>query len=272
MKVLTMILLFFITFNIAAIEISSGIGMGEKWTIRLTDTKFIFEQSYEANDGNYDIATVEEYNIQWERMNGISYINFNYTGNFLGKNVPNGQQRFLILYNENCLMLYNGNTLIFKISNIMYYPFTTGAIASSELIEGNTLYSVNNLLDITTLLPWVEGTRTEGIGEFIKLEVGEYLVGEFRIFLLSNGFVDFSRPYLYEQNNRIKKVRIYNGEKTQYRDIALEDTPQFQTIILDKNFNVNSKYMEIEILEVYHGTKYNDTCINKIIAATDYGL
>jgi hypothetical protein len=272
MKKIILSVLFFISFDIAAIEvsISSERQFDEKWTVKLNDTQFIFERGYKNAEGNYTAASIEKYDIQWERIHTISYIIFHYTGKFLGDAVSNGQKRYLILYNANCLMLYDKTTLFFRISNIWHYPFTTGARASSELSESGTLYRVNNLLDITRLRPWAEGARDEGRGETIKLEIREYLLGEFRILLFSNGFVDFSRPYLYEQNNRIKKIRIYNGAKTHYKDIMLEDTPQFQTILLDNNFNANSKKLEIEILEVYYGTKYNDTCINTILAATDY--
>jgi hypothetical protein len=79
---------------------------------------------------------------------------------------------------------------------------------------------------------------------------------------ISNGFVDYNRPYLYEYNNRIKKIRIRNRENTDdYRDFELLDLPNIQTVATS-SFSLN---IEIEILEIYPGTKYNDTCVNFII-------
>jgi hypothetical protein len=45
---------------------------------------------------------------------------------------------------------------------------------------------------------------------------------------------------------------------------VLEDTPNYQEIILPEQITYND-ILEIQILSVYEGTKYDDTCINNII-------
>ena len=48
-------------------------------------------------------------------------------------------------------------------------------------------------------------------------------------------------------------------------DIELEDTPQFQQFNFYEELNTGTNILEIEILEVYSGSRYNDTCVNMII-------
>jgi hypothetical protein len=46
----------------------------------------------------------------------------------------------------------------------------------------------------------------------------------------------------------------------------LEDTPNFQTIISPEC--LKDEMLKLEILDVYPGAKYEDTCINAIIFET----
>ena len=82
---------------------------------------------------------------------------------------------------------------------------------------------------------------------------------------ISSGFVSFSRPYLYRENSRIKKIRLYNGSGYS-KIVELKDTPHFQKVPID-DFPYGT-ILNIEILEVYPGTKYSDTCVNSIFCDT----
>lgn len=79
---------------------------------------------------------------------------------------------------------------------------------------------------------------------------------------ISIGFVSYERPYLYEENSRPRKLNISVAGKFSFT-ADLVDTPNFQTINLPQTFGRNDELV-IEILEVYPGTKYEDTCINNI--------
>jgi hypothetical protein len=78
---------------------------------------------------------------------------------------------------------------------------------------------------------------------------------------ISSGFVSFSKPYLYRENSRMKKIRLYNSSGYS-KIVELKDTPHFQEVSID-DFPYGT-ILNIEILEVYPGTKYSDTCVNAI--------
>lgn len=107
-------------------------------------------------------------------------------------------------------------------------------------------------------IPWVEGSNTDGVGESIELDIKPIdwsaVVGiDFRIL---NGYVDPLKPYLFRENNRIRRANIEtdSGINT---EVLFEDAIEFTNVKLPKN----TKHVKITITEVYRGTKYNDTCI-----------
>ena len=84
---------------------------------------------------------------------------------------------------------------------------------------------------------------------------------------ISSGFVSFTNPNLFTDNSRIKKIRL-SDSSGKSRIIELLDTPHFQAISIS-DFEVRDEYGKtvviIEILEVYPGAKYRDTCVNSIL-------
>ena len=72
----------------------------------------------------------------------------------------------------------------------------------------------------------------------------------------------YNKPYLYKQNSRPKKIRL-TAESLFSIEVDLIDTPNFQTIIFP--VRLKNEILKLEILEVYPGTKYEDTCINAIL-------
>jgi len=111
----------------------------------------------------------------------------------------------------------------------------------------------------TNALPWVEGAYDAGIGESLTLTF------DTRIDVISilNGFIDLDRKHLFYENNRVKKIRITSIEPGNYYyfDFLIEDGVKFSEISLP----TQSSQIMLEILEVYPGTKWNDTCISAVI-------
>ena len=154
------------------------------------------------------------------------------------------------------------------------------ATATSELKEGNTVYSAEKLMDNDCNTAWSEGKSGSGINERIKIQI-EGVVTQI---LLVNGFRKSSKTY-YE-NNRVKKIALY-VDGIRLGEMTFPDRPFHKVTmsnILDegellnlgnffegnsektfpgKSFHCNSD-IEIEILDVYPGTKYDDTCISDI--------
>jgi hypothetical protein len=132
--------------------------------------------------------------------------------------------------------------------------------SSSYLVDNNISYSPDNLgVYNKTDKPWVEGVKGYGINEKIFFKKGSIHNGSMHI---SIGYVSYDKPYLYNQNSRPKKIKLSVGNK--FSIIAdLKDTPHYQEIKLPSNID-QEDILILEILEVYQGTKYEDTCINTI--------
>lgn len=133
---------------------------------------------------------------------------------------------------------------------------------SSFLKEKNKEYPVENLQDERPDTPWVENAPGYGIGENFKMNN----LGRKPYLLIINGYISYDKPYLYEQNGRIKKLRISGLKSKKSKIVDVLDTPHPQTV--DISFLEDEDAM-VTIEEVYPGTKYEDTCIHFMQAITD---
>ena len=140
-------------------------------------------------------------------------------------------------------------------------PIKHGVIytdCSSYLKEKNKEYTVENLMKDAPGTPWVEGVPGDGIGESFVIkkrndEVNPYL-------LIMNGYILYEKPYLYMQNGRVKKIKVTGIKSGKEKILDVLDTPHPQTV--DISFLAEPEDIRITIEDVYHGTKYEDTCIN----------
>jgi hypothetical protein len=230
--------------------------------ITLTDEKIIITDEFWNENP-------EEYDITWEIQGELSYITFNYTGKSLGKNINHGIKKYLVLYGNPYIVLFDENNkmvqFVFGWKYTMMLDFT--AMATSELVERNTTYNSSNIVDVFNLIPWAEGVNGSGIGEIITFIPKYSLHSRFGLyFIISNGYVDYNRPYLYNYNNRVKKIRIYvigYDNKIEFKDLEITDTPNYQGFYLKFGEDAyNIEQIKVEILEVYRGDRYDDTCIN----------
>ena len=180
---------------------------------------------------------------------------------------------------------YIGSYLKNSSKNVRYMENVS---ATSELVEGKTTYFAKNLNDKDYTTAWVEAANDFGSGEKIHFELNQNInkdqwfgISITHLYLL-NGFRKTEKTY-YE-NNRIKKLRLWingkDGEKSY--DITLPDRPYkaindyniaYEADLLNDYIDLgrrqafyNVTSFDIEILEVYPGTKYNDTCISEVIA------
>lgn len=148
---------------------------------------------------------------------------------------------------------------------------------------------------------WVEGKKGDGIGEKIYLNIIGRPADEFKAmkinFFIINGYAENEKLFLL--NNRIKKAKltIYEAKfdicggnySKRYSNlmlnssniIMLKDTMEGQLIPVEikeiksiKNNN-NSSYSpylfiaELEILEIYKGSKFDDSCISEFRVMND---
>lgn len=204
-----------------------------------------------------DIFTTKTYNYDIFEKHGIPYISIK------NENITETQ---LILVNDDFIVLYRENektpyfigqsqerhgpwNMFEKIENIS---------STSFLKEKSIDYKPENLLNYNLDSPWVEGVTGYGISEKITFECkrGKGLV-------IGIGYVSFEKPYLYEKNSRPKSVKLTLKDKNLSKVYELKDTPNPQTLLFPYDERYEGK-VELEILDVYKGVAWDDTCINFI--------
>lgn len=131
---------------------------------------------------------------------------------------------------------------------------------SSFLKEKNVIYNENNLYTYNWECPWVEGVTGDGIGEYVEIQDTAPYERKFDFLLIMNGFFSMDKPYLYKQNSRVKQIKVtgLNSGKEKFLDVL--DTPHPQTV--DISFLETQEPFRVTIMDVYKGTKYDDTCLN----------
>jgi len=182
-------------------------------------------------------------------------------------------KEFSVLINDRNFKETFGINTIYKSPKIRTWGIFEGCLiyqpriidASSFLTEGEIEYRPENLRSQSGGNPWVEGAAGNGIGQTITFEKN---VGHVDIhsLIISIGYVDFNKPYLYSYNSRPKEIRLWFDEKTKFYDIELADTPNPQIIHLPP---FEEERITLEIIDVYPGTKWEDTCINFLLTVAE---
>ncbi len=143
-------------------------------------------------------------------------------------------------------------------------------IASSTLQGKQHLnYLANNIYDNSRHNSWVEGVDGDGIGEYLELSQ-QYLCyegdtdgGRLGEICVVTGYADTKK--LWEENNRVKTLLMYMDNKP-YAYLELKDTiqPQYFDVWENGRYDLSPSQeinLKFEIVDVYKGTKYDDTAI-----------
>jgi hypothetical protein len=172
---------------------------------------------------------------------------------------------------------------------------------SSKLIEESYNYAWESIRDKDFSTAWVEGSCDDGIGEWVIIPIkGNYqylnyenniLNKKFNVNLrINNGFCKNEKTFY--NNNRVKKAKITIYEVPlrtgQHKTYALEEPCiMYETeIILEDTMNQQNfsftcspkapfleghlyLYVQLTILDVYLGEKYQDTCISEMSATAE---
>jgi len=138
--------------------------------------------------------------------------------------------------------------------------------ASSTLPHINKInYNAKNLGDSSRATVWCEGVEGYGIGQSVEADVTIEMYGPFHYTTLCivNGYA--KNETAWEENARVKKLKMYvNGKPYAY--LSLDDTikPQYFSIYdIESNGEASTKF-KFEIVDVYAGTKFKDTCLTGI--------
>ena len=132
--------------------------------------------------------------------------------------------------------------------------------ASSSLGDS---YKAEFANDLSYKTAWVEGKKDEGIGEYLEYYFKNDSPRITEI-IISNGYMESEETW--KNNNRVKKLKLYVNS-VPFGILNLKDsrTDQYFSVgTLGHNKNGTDLILKFEILEVYKGSKYNDTAITEI--------
>ena len=131
--------------------------------------------------------------------------------------------------------------------------------STSYLTESTTPYEPEHL-QRKDGLPWASGNG-KGIGDIISIKEFEHENPE--TLIIMNGYQDVNHPDYYGKNSRVKALKITNRQTKKSKTIAVSDTKEEQRFSL-KELGKGGEY-ELEILDVYNGSKYDDLCIQYLV-------
>jgi len=178
-------------------------------------------------------------------------------------NVVNG----LYLYNSDSKPYFKRNDSAF--SGGMVFGNNSWIKASSSLTEtlnGKTVLYSPDKLGIEIGECWVPNEKRNAK---LTLSINPSFQMDGENIYISSGFVSFSKPRLYSDNSRVKKIRLSDSSGNS-RIVELKDTPHFQPVSVKgigaskDSKDGGTSVLTVEILEVYGGTKYADICLNAI--------
>jgi len=247
-----MLLLFYINILTFTDEGDYKSYVDNPFSVKFSEKEIIFTE--DRNGGEITILSKGKYTVDYEYS--IPFLNIHFED---GK-----KKKFLILRDDTICALFDNKEIIFLGTATSFNQreaFVTPSeiMATSFLTEKNVVYSPDALTKKPKLdNPWVENVTGQGIGE--RLFISKIIAREV---FISIGFVSFNRPYLYVMNSRPKEIKISVIGKFSIIQ-HLSDTPNYQKIILPEEVNYKD-ILIIEILSVFEGTRYQDTCINSII-------
>ena len=136
------------------------------------------------------------------------------------------------------------------------------ASSSLDSIDGKgfSALGANDLLYNTA---WIEGAKGDGVGEYLEYFFANKSarITEIKI---ANGYMN--SEIAWNENNRVKKLKLtVNGRA--YGVLNLQDARTSQTFkigLLGHNMDGTKLVLKFEIMEVYSGTKYDNTAITEI--------
>ena len=139
------------------------------------------------------------------------------------------------------------------------------AVKASSSLPGTKgfNYAAREANDLNYKTAWVEGRKDEGIGEYLDYYF-KNRSPRITSVIISNGYIKTDEAW--SNNNRVKKLKMYvNGQP--FAMLNLEDSRSdqvFETGIVEHNPDGTDLVLRFEIVEVYKGSKYNDTAITEI--------
>jgi hypothetical protein len=217
-----------------------------------------------------NLPEITDSTYSYSVKNGITFLTIRNDPDIRAILLYNNEFGILSLYSPvkadtGIMVQYSGNTNIYPFSRskegpAVYSIDNPHITTSSYFIQNGRSYTGENVKKSAFDGPWVEGVDGYGHGEYIELDYSKTEGKEVNAIVISNGFVSYNDPALYEKNNRLKRI-VIEAEGTDLGTIDLADTPNLQTIRLGGYYSK----IKIRIISVYEGTDWDDTCVNMIL-------
>ncbi len=140
-------------------------------------------------------------------------------------------------------------------------------VSSALAPQAGNRYGIRSLTDGKARTAWCEAGRGHGIGEAITLRWTG--AAPLRSIRLVNGYAKSTQTYW--RNSRVRTMRLtfsFDGV-TRSRVVSLSDTTRVQEIRIPWPHRT-SVAARLEILSVYPGSHYTDTCLSALWS--DFGF
>ena len=133
-------------------------------------------------------------------------------------------------------------------------------VASSYLSsQGSASYRASNIKDWNHETAWVEGVKGNGVGQWIEYrDVSGCSISSIKIL---NGYVKSDKAW--NENARVKRLKVYCNGKPKCI-LELQNSRSWQLFEIDGGLGYDVHTIRFEILDVYPGSKYQDTAISEI--------
>jgi hypothetical protein len=250
--------LLFLYMGVVSIFADGGFDLSYRsypFSLKFSGDQIIFNE--DRDGGETTLTRKGLFDVQYE--DSIPFIHISFED---GEN-----KKLLMLRDENICALFDEKEVFFwgaatSFNRAEGYLPPSKVTATSFLIENEKMYLSDNLTKYRySENPWVEGVDGQGIEEKLFITNTEAIE-----LYISIGYISYTRPYLYNMNSRPKDIRVSVEGKFSFIQ-QLSDTPNYQKITLPEQVTYND-LMIIEILSVYEGTRYQDTCINNLFRKT----
>lgn len=128
-------------------------------------------------------------------------------------------------------------------------------VSSVLASQSGISYGPRNLFDGSNRTAWCEGARGNGAGQEVLIRIEDGI--PFRRLLIGNGYAKSNDTY--RKNGRVRSIDLTTDRGDRIRTI-LPDTAN--EIIVNLPGLAEYRVLKIRIVDVYPGSKYQDTCIN----------
>ncbi len=151
------------------------------------------------------------------------------------------------------------------------------SLEASSTLKG---YSVNNLLDKKVETTWVEGTKGDGLKEWIsiKLDADKHSPSSTPFTIHWVGIIPgyAKSQKTWEENNRVKSALLiifspgaprwqYVICRLKFKDVNGLQVFHLSNDLAAPNMDPMTKTLWLVIEDVYKGTKFADTCISEVV-------